>query len=167
MTFLSFRGSVGVLAGVALTTALAGSATVAARSGGLFDSLAGQWSGSGTVADNKGHTEPIRCKVTYAVSGDKTGLNQNLTCASASYKFQVASTVYDKGGQLTGQWTEKTRGVTGSVSGSISGNEIVTTVNGGGFTASLSVALRGNTQAVSIRPQGADVRAITMSLRRL
>ena len=58
------------------------------------------------------------------------------------------------------------RQVTGDVTGQISGNEISTSVRGTGFSASLNVVTRGNGQTVSIRPEGTDIRAVQIDMRR-
>ena len=60
---------------------------------GPFAGLAGVWSGGGTVTLDDGSTERIRCRATYAVGGGGTGLNQSLTCASDSYRFNLSSNV--------------------------------------------------------------------------
>ena len=55
--------------------------------------MAGVWSGGGTVTLDDGSTERIRCRATYAVGDGGNGLNQSLTCASDSYKFDLTSNV--------------------------------------------------------------------------
>jgi hypothetical protein len=134
-----------------------------ALDGDGFANLAGTWSGDGTVSAN-GKTERIKCRVTYAVSGDKTGLNQTLACASASYKFDVFSNVMDRAGQITGQWQEKTRNIVGNVTGTFRGNQISTQVSGGGFSAALTVSTTGDRQTVVIRPQNYEVSEVAMQL---
>ena len=59
---------------------------------GPFAGMAGNWSGGGTVTLDDGSTERIRCRATYAVGAGGNGLNQNLTCASDSYKFDLRPT---------------------------------------------------------------------------
>jgi hypothetical protein len=157
------RSFVAVAALGALVTMAAPAASARDEDG--FGYLAGTWTGEGTVKAN-GKSERIRCRVTYAVSGDKAGLNQTLVCASASYKFDVFSNVMDKGGQLSGQWQEKTRNIVGNVSGTARGNVINTTVNGGGFSAALSVSTNGNRQNVVIRPANYEVTEVAMALTR-
>src|SRR5476651_2231160 len=73
---------------------------------GPFAGLAGVWSGSGTVTLDDGSTERIRCRATYAVGGGGTGLNQSLTCASDSYRFNLSSNVVANGGSLSGTWRD-------------------------------------------------------------
>ena len=84
---------------------------------GPFAGLAGVWSGGGTVTLDDGSTERIRCRATYAVGSGGNGLNQSLTCASDSYRFNLASNVVASGGSLSGTWSESSRGVTGNLEG--------------------------------------------------
>ena len=134
-----------------------------ARDGDDFSYLAGSWSGSGKVMGDNG-AESIRCRVTYAVSPDKLGLNQTLVCASASYKFDIFSNIVDKGGSISGQWTERTRNIVGSVTGSVRGDEINTEVSAPGFQASLGVTTRGNSQSVVIHPKNYSISEVRMTL---
>lgn len=141
--------------------------TTAAHAEGPFSRFAGHWRGNGKISLSNGSHESISCRGSYAVGGGGTSLTQNLVCASASYKVDVNSTVVEQGGQLSGTWSETTRGVTGSVSGTISGNSVRAIVNGGTFTAGIGISLSGNSQIVTIRPQGGtDIVGVTVSLRR-
>jgi len=143
-----------------------GSAQRAAEAAEGFAALAGTWSGGGTITTTNGGSERIRCRVSYAVSPSGTGLQQELRCASDSYNFQVSSNIQNQGGALSGTWTEVTRSASGTVSGRVSGGSIQVAVNGPGFTAGLSITTRGNSQSVSIRPRGADIADVSVSLKR-
>jgi hypothetical protein len=136
-----------------------------ARGNDTFSSMIGDWIGSGTVTAS-GNSERIACRIRYAFGEDRNSLIQNLVCASASYRFDIASAIYERGSELSGQWTEKTRGIGGRVVGRLTGNQINAEVEGQGFTASLHMATGGDHQSVSIRPQRSDVSSIAISLRR-
>jgi len=69
---------------------------------GPFAGLAGNWSGAGTVTLDDGSTERIRCRATYAVGAGGNGLQQTLTCASDSYKFNIATNVVAQGSAVSG-----------------------------------------------------------------
>ena len=84
---------------------------------GPFTGMAGNWSGGGTVTLDDGSTERIRCRATYAVGEGGNGLNQTLTCASDSYKFDLAGNVVAEGGSLSGTWSETSRNVSGNLQG--------------------------------------------------
>jgi hypothetical protein len=137
-----------------------------ARGNDTFSVMAGNWTGSGTVTA-AGNTERISCRIRYDVSDDRSSLTQNLVCASPSYRFDISSAINDRGGELSGQWTEKTRSISGQVVGRLTGNQINAEVQGAGFTATLHLATGDDHQTVSIRPQGSDVSSIAISLRRM
>ena len=84
---------------------------------GPFAGLAGNWSGGGTVTLDDGSTERIRCRASYAVGAGGNGLNQTLTCASDSYKFDLAGNVVSERGALSGTWSESSRNVNGTLEG--------------------------------------------------
>lgn len=157
--------------GLALGLAVAGAALLnlgsvaTAQSPGAFSGMAGVWSGSGTVALDNGQSERIRCRATYAVSGDGTGLNQTLTCASDSYKFDLKSNVIAKGGVLSGNWSESSRNVGGSLQGKAQGGHFDVVVSAPSFTANLSMTTTGNKQRVTIRSEGA-FKSASISLSR-
>src|SRR3954469_21126350 len=84
---------------------------------GAFTGMAGGGCGGGPVTLDDGSTERIRCRATYAVGNGGNGLNQSLTCASDSYRFNLASNVVASGGSLSGTWSESGRGITGNLEG--------------------------------------------------
>jgi hypothetical protein len=127
--------------------------------------MAGVWSGNGTISLEDGSKERIRCKATYAVSGDGTGLNQSLLCASDSYKFELKSDVKSRGGELSGSWAETTRGVTGSLEGRASAGKFNVDVSSPAFSAKLILTTTGNKQQVSITSDG-QFRGANISLNR-
>lgn len=130
-----------------------------------FAGMAGVWSGSGTISLEDGSKERIRCKATYAVSGDGTGLNQNLLCASDSYKFELKSDVLAKGNTLSGNWAETTRGVAGSLEGSAGGGKFNVNVSAPAFNARLTMRTTGNKQNVAISSDG-QFKGANISLSR-
>ena len=79
--------------------------------------LGRNWSGAGTVTLDDGSTERIRCRASYAVGDNGTGLNQTLICASDSYKFDLKADVIAERGTLSGTWSESSRGVNGNIEG--------------------------------------------------
>ncbi|MCO5129398.1 MAG: hypothetical protein M9932_02400 [Xanthobacteraceae bacterium] len=144
---------------------LSAGSLAAAQSPGAFTGLAGVWSGSGTVSLDNGQSERIRCRATYAVSADGNGLNQTLTCASDSYKFDLRSNVIAKAGALSGTWGELSRNIGGNLQGSARGGQFDVTVSGPSFTADLSMVTTGNRQRVTIR-SGGSFRTASISLSR-
>jgi hypothetical protein len=142
------------------------SAGVAQRGGGPFAGLSGSWSGAGSISLASGDTENIRCRASYNADGSGYAVQQSLRCASDSYNFNLSSDLRAEGGSIRGTWQESTRGVSGSVSGVASPGSIQVRADGPGFAATLSVATRGDRQSVSVRSEGTDLRAISISLHR-
>jgi len=154
-----------ILAAVAFfAVSVSGSASYAQS--GPFSGMAGNWSGGGTVTLDDGSTERIRCRASYAVGEGGAGLNQTLTCASDSYKFNLSSNVVSEGGTLSGTWSESSRGVNGSLAGHGSNGTFQVVASAPGFTANISLTTRGNRQSVVIRSESA-FRAATISLSRI
>jgi hypothetical protein len=133
---------------------------------GPFAPLAGNWSGSGTITTSSGGSERLRCRARYAVGEGGRVLQQALTCASDSYKFDISSNVETDGTRVTGTWSEATRGVSGNLSGRISGPNISAIVDGPGFSAGVAVNTRGKSQSVNIKPGGTDVTDVTVNLHK-
>ncbi len=160
----------GTVRAVLVAGAFAGMSLAAhAQSGseGLFKGLSGTWQGTGTITVSNGSNERIRCRASYSVTPSGETLRQDLRCASDSYKFQVESDVVtDASGALSGTWTETTRQVTGAVNGRITPGIININVKGSVFSAVLAVETKGDRQAVSIRPEGTDVKSIRIDMRR-
>lgn len=153
-----------IIAAVTLSVAaLSGSASFAQS--GPFAGMAGVWSGGGTVTLDDGSSERIRCRATYAVGAGGNGLNQSLTCASDSYRFNLSSNVIAQGSALSGTWSEATRGLNGTLEGRSGGGNFQVVANAPGFTANISLTTRGNRQSVLIR-SGSSFRAASISLSR-
>jgi hypothetical protein len=132
---------------------------------GPFAGMAGFWSGGGTITLDDGSTERIRCRATYAVGAGGSGLNQSLTCASDSYRFNLSTNVVAQGGALSGTWSETTRNINGNLEGRGASGNFQVTASAPGFTASLSLTTRGNRQSVVIRSDSA-FRGASISLSR-
>jgi hypothetical protein len=128
-----------------------------------FANYAGNWSGNGTITIAEGGTERIRCRGTYTVDGSGNNLHQVLRCASDSYKFELTSDIAARGSNITGSWSEASRGVNGTVEGSISNGQVTALVQTNGYAASFNVSTRGNRQSVNISSKG-ELRGVTISL---
>jgi hypothetical protein len=146
-----------------LVALLSGSASYAQS--GPFAGMAGNWSGGGTVTLDDGSTERIRCHATYAVGDGGAGLNQTLTCASDSYRFNLASNVVAQGGSLSGTWSESSRGIQGTLEGRGGNGNFQLVATAPGFSASISLTTRGNRQSVVIRSES-TFRGASISLSR-
>jgi hypothetical protein len=134
-----------------LAATLCGSASHAQS--GAFAGLAGVWSGAGTVTLDDGSSERIRCRATYAVAADGTGLNQTLLCASDSYKFNLSSNVTANNGQLSGTWTESSNNVSGILEGSGNNGSFQVNATSPVFSANIVLTTHGNKQSVVIKAE--------------
>jgi hypothetical protein len=151
-------------AAATLVAALAFTSASYAQSG-PFTGMAGVWSGGGTVTLDDGSTERIRCRATYAVGNGGNGLNQSLTCASDSYRFNLSSNVVANGQALSGTWSESSRGVNGSLEGRGANGNFQVIASASGFSANISLTTRGNRQSVVIRAES-QFRGASISLSR-
>jgi hypothetical protein len=131
-----------------------------------FAALAGTWSGSGSMAFSDGHREDLRCRAVYQPGEQREILAISLRCASPSFSFDLSSNVADRGGAISGSWSEASRNASGTLSGRSSGDQINVVATGGNFSAALSVTTRGNRQTVAIRPQGSDVTDVSVAMTR-
>jgi hypothetical protein len=153
-----------IFAVVTLFTALLSGSASYAQSG-PFAGMAGNWSGGGTVTLDDGSTEQIRCRASYAVGAGGSGLNQSLTCASDSYRFNFATNVVAEGGALSGTWRESSRGINGNLEGRGANGNFQVVASAPGFSANITLTTRGNRQSVVIRSESV-FRAASISLSR-
>jgi hypothetical protein len=132
---------------------------------GPFAGMAGVWSGGGTVTLDDGSSERIRCRASYAVGEGGAGLNQTLTCASDSYKFDLKTNIVAEGGSISGVWSESSRNINGSIQGRGSNGNFQVEASAPGFSANIALTTRGNKQSVVIRSES-QFKAATISLTR-
>lgn len=127
-----------------------------------IEELAGFWSGGGSVLLTNGKTERVKCQVFY-----KTGegsIRQTMRCASADYSINSLAELRVKGGQVNGNWEEKTYAAKGAVSGRYGGEGFTLTIQGGNFSAAMNVALSNCKQSINISPQGLEVSKVAIAL---
>jgi len=135
-----------------------------AQGAGPFAKMAGSWSGGGSLTTANGTQERLRCRAHYNVGGGGSELRLNLRCASESYNFDLGSEVAARGSAISGSWTETSRNASGTLSGRANGDHIEVAARGDSFSAGLSLVTRGNRQSVSIRPQGTEISAVSITL---
>jgi hypothetical protein len=151
----------------AMVAAMVAPASIGSAQTNPFSGLEGSWTGEGTLTASDGHTERLRCRAKYYVSPSGLNLDQQLRCASDSYRFDVNSgLVRDASGGISGTWTETSRNATGSVRARPEGDAIVARVVGSSFTANMTVSTRGDSQSVEIVPTGADIKSVTIDMHR-
>ena len=158
----------------ALAAALAGAvlawpqASVARHhEGGPFARFAGDWRGAGQVVSTGGGAEMINCRARGDVSEGGESLSEALVCASASARFDIRFNAVAEGESATGTWQETTRGVGGNLSGQIANGAFEGSVQGPGFTASVSYRTNGHTQTIVINPNNAGgIARVEATMRR-
>ena len=89
---------------------------------------------TGTLRVADGGSEGIDAhRATYTVASGGNNLHQLLRCASDSYRFDLTSDVTSRGGNLTGTWSEASRGINGAVAGRASNGQFNALVTASGF----------------------------------
>jgi len=133
---------------------------------GPFAGMAGNWSGAGTVILDDGSTERIRCRASYAVGAGGNGLQQTLTCASDSYKFNLNTNIIAQGSAVSGTWNETSRNISGNLEGRSGGGNFQVVATAPGFSANITLTTRGNKQSVVIRAESV-FRGASISMTRV
>ena len=149
----------------AATVAMFASAGEAQRAG-PFTALSGSWAGPGTISLNTGAKEKIRCRALYRVAGTGADLQLELRCASDTYKFELQSAFTHSDGEISGTWSEVTRGAIGTISGTSKGNQMNLRASSPVFSALLAVSTHSNQQSISIQSPGSEISAVSINLSR-
>lgn len=132
----------------------------------VFANLQGSWTGDGTITASDGHAERLRCRTKYILSPSGQNLDQQLRCASDTYRFDVNSGLVRKGNEIAGTWTETTRHVTGSVSAQETGGSIAAKISGPSFAAQMTITIKDDQQHIEIAPNSGDIKSVTIDLAR-
>lgn len=128
-----------------------------------FDNFYGTWSGSGNAIFSGGAREALLCKGYY--TGEKTALNLALRCASRDNRIDLRAKLTSEGGQVSGQWEERTFNAAGTVAGTHAGNQLAFKLTGG-ITGTMKVSLTDNTQLVSINADHGALDGVQLKLKR-
>ncbi len=138
---------------------------VSAGGASPFASLAGSWSGTGTVRFDGGQSERLKCRGSYTLKNSGAGMGLALRCASASAKIDLRSMLAYQGGRVSGNWEERTFNASGNLAGRASSSSMTLSI-GGGLTGSMSLSFSGSSQSVSIITTGTGLKGVTIRLRR-
>ncbi len=142
---------------------LAPSPSYSQRGTNPFAGFAGAWNGNGTITLSSGAREGIRCRATYATESG-SGIRLEMRCASASYRFELQSSLTYSDGAVSGTWNESAHGAAGTISGSVSGNTISLRASGQTFTALMSISTNGSRQTISIQSPGSELSSVSISM---
>jgi len=129
-----------------------------------FATLNGNWSGGGVALFEGGQSERLRCNARYT-SASSSRLDLDLRCASTSGTFHLSGRLTDRGGRVTGEWSEHSFGAEGTAVGRASGDSIVLRLSGT-VAGAMLVSTSGSRQSVSVSTQGTALRNIRITLRR-
>ncbi|MFM9849899.1 MAG: hypothetical protein ACKVP3_22430 [Hyphomicrobiaceae bacterium] len=138
---------------------------VSASAASPFDRLAGSWTGGGRVTFEGGQSERLRCNARYASSGSGNRLDLTIRCASPATSFELRGDLAYRGGRVSGNWQERTLGASGRAAGRANAGSIVMRISGSA-SGSMSVALSGGAQTVTVSTVDTALRGINVSLRR-
>jgi hypothetical protein len=130
-----------------------------------FQDLAGTWRGVGRVQLLTGQSEALSCKAYFTAKDKGAGLGIALACASASNKIDLRAGLSQAGQAISGSWEERSFNSTGSVSGTFSNERIELTIDGT-IKATMSIALEGKSQLISIATDGQGFRSVDLELER-
>ncbi len=137
-----------------------------AQGGGPFAPFAGSYRGGGVVVGTNGQRERLSCRDHGAVGDGGQSLSERMVCASDSYRFDIRTHAVAEGGSVRGEWQETTRGASGQFTGRVGPGRFNGSVQGGGFSAQFSLRASGRRQFFVLRPQGADVASVEVTLSR-
>lgn len=127
---------------------------------GTFSALDGAWAGSGSVRLDSGKTERLRCRGYYnAKQGNALGMAIN--CGNASIKIHMRANLRSAGNAITGTWEEREFNQSGNVSGRRTANGFSLTFSGA-ISGSMSVAMTGSRQTVSISTGGPGFTGVNL-----
>jgi hypothetical protein len=151
------------LAGASFALFLA-SSPMHAQSGGTFSGLGGNWSGTGTIFVADGGSERIRCQAKYNVGSDGMALQQDLKCASDSYKFELTTDLHAGDGNFWGFWKETSRNVNGEIHGTGGNGQFNGRVEANGYVAELNLTVSGSKQTINITSKSTELRGLNISM---
>jgi len=140
-----------------------------AQTGNPFTKMGGSWSGGGSVTLSGGARERIRCRAGYVAADlfNLMTLRLELRCASDSYHFELQSDLNYNGGEISGVWSELTRGISGRIAGTVAGNRIQAIIESQTFQAILEFTTQGDRQSVRIQAPGSEMSEVSIALARV
>jgi len=129
-----------------------------------ISNLEGRWTGWGSIVRENGTSEQVKCIATYFVGQQGATLQQNLRCASASYRIDAVAELEVKSGVVSGRWEERANAASGTVSGRMTGEGFNLAIQGAEFSAAMAVAGSACKQSINIAPRGVDIARISIGL---
>ncbi len=150
-----------MIAASVLTTVLAG-APASAQPG--FDSVAGSWSGIGSMKPSDGPRERVRCKAEYEPKNAGQSVKMTLRCASDAYKMEMSANLDQDGNTISGNWYESQYHQGGKITGQIVNDVIEAKAESDTIIALLTVRTKGSHQSFVMEAPGAWVSQVSIDL---
>lgn len=135
-----------------LVLACAGATVAPATDDEPFANLEGHWQGNGTIELANGAREPIKCRANYDLP-KQNNLQLDVRCASDSYQFDLRASANYANGAISGNWSESTRNAAGTISGTADKERFEVLAKGPAFSATLTMATKGDKQTIDIQSQ--------------
>ncbi|KRP92137.1 hypothetical protein AOQ72_28435 [Bradyrhizobium yuanmingense] len=132
----------------------------------VFDSLAGAWSGIGTMKPSDGPREKVRCKVSYNVTRPGRSLTLDLRCASDAYKMVLSANIEQSGAELSGNWFESEYRQGGKVSGTNKDGLIEARIEGNTVAALVTIKTQSNRQSFLMEAPGSWMSEVAIELKK-
>jgi hypothetical protein len=132
----------------------------------VFDSLAGTWSGTGTMKPSDGPREKVRCKVGYNVTRPGRSLTLDLRCASDAYKMVLSANIEQSGTELSGNWFESEYRQGGKVYGTNRDGLIEARIEGNTVAALVAIQTRSNRQSFLMEAPGSWMSEVAIELNK-
>lgn len=129
-------------------------------------SLAGRWSGWGSIRMESGAWEQVKCVAVYQVKDGGGRLTQNLRCASRSYRIDAVADLDVIGAVVSGRWEERSYEAKGTVSGRLTDEGFSLSIQGDSFSAAMAVTVGGCRQSLTIVPRGFEIERIAVGLEK-
>ena len=131
----------------------------------VFERIKGTWRGGGRIKLAGGRTRRISCRAYYTVRRTGRGLGLAIRCASSSNRIEIRASLTNNNGRLSGRWEERNFNASGSVSGSAKAGRINMRVSGS-LNGSMRISFGRSQQSVQISTSTAELRGVSISLRR-
>ncbi|MBR1129136.1 hypothetical protein [Bradyrhizobium iriomotense] len=132
----------------------------------VFDSLAGAWSGTGTMKPSDGPREKVRCKVAYNVTRPGRSLTLELRCASDAYKMVLSANIEQSGTELSGNWFESEYRQGGKVYGTNKDGLIEARIEGNTVAALVTIQTKATRQSFLMEAPGSWMSEVAIELNK-
>lgn len=137
-----------------------------ARAEPVFDSLAGTWSGIGSMKPSDGAREKVRCKVAYNITKPGHSVSLDLRCASDAYKMVLSANIDQNGTELSGNWFEHEYRQGGKVYGTNKDGLIEARIEGNTVAALVTIQTKGAHQSFLMEAPGSWMAEVAIELNK-